>query len=571
MSTSAAPGRAAPSLQSAATLPTEVAMPAPTAAGAPEPRRRICDRLSPASASSSSSSLGLGLPSDLVAEAGRRLSLAMLVVAAVDLVYVVLFLTVWSEYSDLVGQVVGGSALVVSLVGAYMLRSCPRTQREIVLVAALYEVGITFGFSLVEYWHLPDYRHVSQMISWTCLIIAFFPVLVPGRVRQVAIASTCAAAANTLAFVFAFPVRGQPMLDPDVTASLLLPPYIAAALSLIPARVVNRLGRQVSQARQLGSYSLVERLGAGGMGEVWRAEHRLLARPAAIKLIKLDAGSDPQDRTRVVERFEREAQATAALESPHTVELYDFGVADDGTFFYVMELLRGIDLERLVSRHGPQPPERVAHILAQACDSLADAHARGLVHRDIKPANILVTSRARAVDYVKVLDFGLVKLIRQAPDEVKLSRAGEVHGTPAYMAPEEAVGDGELDGRADLYSLGCVAYWLLTGKLLFDEPSSMKMALAHATREPVPPSRVASQAIPPELEALVMRCLAKSPAERPASAQELSRELARGGWARAWTAERAEAWWRENLPDRLPPEAPVRLATSVQFSIDRAG
>jgi len=563
----AASGATAPR-DAAAILPTELAVPT---RGSPEPAAagsQKTQRVGPRAASSSSR---LVLPSDLIAEAGRRLSVAMMVVAAVDLVYVLLYLTVWREYSDLVGQVVGGGALILSVGMAYMLRTCPRTQREIMVAGSIYEVLITFGFSLVEYWHLTSVDRIFNLVSWTCLLIAFWPVLVPGRTTHIGCASFAAAAANTIAFVIAFPVRGLPMPDPDVTVSLLIPVYIAASLSLIPARVVSKLGRAVTQARQLGSYSLVERLGVGGMGEVWRAEHRLLARPAAIKLIKLEPETDPDSRARLVERFEREAQATAALESPHTVELYDFGVAEDGTFYYVMELLRGIDLETLVDKFGPQPSERVAHILHQVCESLGDAHRNGLIHRDIKPANILLTSRSANVDYVKVVDFGLVKIAQQAPDDVKLSRVGEMHGTPAYMSPEEATGDGEVEPRSDLYSLGCVAYYLLTGKLLFDESSSIKMALAHATREPIAPSRVARQNIPPALERLILACLAKKPEDRPESAAAVAREIAQAALASSWTPERALSWWREHLPEKLAASVPRVSLRSVQFSIDQRG
>ena len=550
-------------------MPTELAV--PVRAVRPEPAAAGSQETQRVGRGAASSSSRLALPSDLIAEAGRRLSVAMMVVAAVDLVYVLLYLTVWHEYTGIVGQVVGGSALILSLAMAYMLRTCPRTQREIMVAGSVYEVLITFGFSLVEYWQLTSVDRVFNLVSWTCLLIAFWPVLVPGRTTHIGCASFAAAAANTIAFVIAFPIRGVPMPDPDVTISLLIPVYIAASLSLIPARVVSKLGRAVTQARQLGSYSLVERLGVGGMGEVWRAEHRLLARPAAIKLIKLDPDTDPDSRARLVERFEREAQATAALESPHTVELYDFGVAEDGTFYYVMELLRGIDLETLVHKFGPQPPERVAHILHQACESLGDAHRSGLIHRDIKPANILLTSRSANVDYVKVVDFGLVKIAQQQPDDVKLSRVGEMHGTPAYMAPEEATGDGEVEPRSDLYSLGCVAYYLLTGKLLFDESSSIKMALAHATREPIAPSRVARQDIPPELERLILACLEKKPEARPESAAAVAREIAQRGLASGWTADRALAWWRSNLAEKLAPAVPRGSLRSVQFSIDQRG
>ena len=548
----------------AGTLPTQIAL--------PEARTRAERRMCPmwakrAEREESSPRSSMPLPSDVVEAASDRLSTAMLVVAAVDLVYILLYVTVWSEYADRVGTIVGGGSLLLSLGLAWGMRSCRHSQRAILLVGAVYEVLLTFGYSLVDFWHLPSITGVSNLISWTCVLIAVFPVLVPGPTRQIAVASFVAAAANTLAFVVAVPLRGVPMPpSPDLTASLLLPPYIAATLSLIPARVFHRLGQKVTQARQLGSYQLVERLGAGGMGEVWRAEHELLARPAAVKLIRTESqsGDNGAARQRLVERFEREAQATAALESPHTVELYDFGISDDGVLYYVMELLRGIDLETLVHRFGPQPPERVAHILGQVCHSLEDAHQRGLVHRDIKPANLFLTSRAQELDFVKVLDFGLVKVVAPVEGDVKLSRVGEVHGTPAYMAPEEATGDGAVGPQSDLYSLGCVAYWLLTGKLVFDEPSSMKMTIAHATREPVAPSRVADQPIPPALDELVLRCLSKSPDDRPATAADLARDLQATGLAVAWTPERARLWWRAYLPDRVASTRPRAVPSRTQ-------
>jgi serine/threonine protein kinase len=545
----------------AATLPTQIAL----QEGRSRADRRMCPmRAKREEREESAPGSSMPLPSDVVEAASRRLSTAMLVVAAVDLIYILLYVTIWSEYASWVGKIVGGGSLVLSLGLVWGIRHCRRSQRALFLVGALYEVLLTFGYSLVDFWSLPTFMGVSNLISWTCVLIAVFPVLVPGPTRHVALASFVAAAANTLAFVVAVRLRGMQMPpSPDLTASLLLPPYIAAALSLIPARVFHRLGQGITRARQLGSYQLVERLGAGGMGEVWRAEHELLARPAAVKLIKTESLGDDAGaaRQRLVERFEREAQATAALESPHTVELYDFGISDDGVLYYVMELLRGIDLETLVQRFGPQPPERVAQILGQVCLSLEDAHQRGLVHRDIKPANLFLTSRAQEVDFVKVLDFGLVKVVAPQPDDVKLSRVGEVHGTPAYMSPEEATGEGDVEPRSDLYSLGCVAYWLLTAKLVFDEPSSMKMTIAHATREPIAPSRVAEQPIPPFLDDLIMRCLAKLPSERPASAGDMAREIVASGIALPWTPDRAHTWWRENLPDRLSVVRPRPVPT----------
>src|SRR5690606_11921480 len=283
-------------------------------------------------------------------------------------------------------------------------------------------------------------------------------------------------------------------------------------LAVVPSKVMAHLAGQVRSARRMGAYELTSKLGGGGMGEVWRARHRLLRRPAAIKLIRQDALSKG-DSALILTRFEREAQATAELESPHTVELYDFGVAQDGSLYYVMELLNGQDLESLVKEFGPMPPERVIFILLQVLDSLDDAHARGLVHRDIKPANILVCRRGRQHDFVKVVDFGLVRI--NAPMELATSiihtGEGKILGTPAYLAPETVTGSREVDGRADLYSLGCVAYFLLTGQNIFEAGSAMSMAVAHVTEPPVPPSQKADQPIPVELDELVLQCLAKDP------------------------------------------------------------
>jgi len=274
----------------------------------------------------------------------------------------------------------------------------------------------------------------------------------------------------------------------------------------------------------LGMYELEAPIAQGGMGEVWRAKHQLLTRPAAIKLIKPQAnGSGELEVDKVsVKRFEREAQVTASLRSPHTVQLYDFGVTQTGTFYYVMELLEGTDLESLVRDHGPLEPARVVDILEQTLDSLAEAHSHGLVHRDIKPANLHLSERGLKKNFVKVLDFGLVKL-DQGGDETNrsLSRADRITGTPAYLAPELVTNRGKVDGRADIYALGCVAYYLLTGKLVFEGASAMQVAIAHAMEAPIPPSQRVGFPIPKELERIVMACLEKDPERRPGSAVEL--------------------------------------------------
>jgi serine/threonine protein kinase len=373
---------------------------------------------------------------------------------------------------------------------------------------------------------------------------------------------------------------------------------VAVALALVLAWNLVRMRRQVAQsraeartaearARELGSYRLVARLGAGGMGEVWRAEHRLLARTAAIKLIRPEAMHDPGSVGEIHERFRREAQTLASMRSRHTIEIFDFGVTELGVFYYVMELLDGLDLESLVVRFGPQPAPRVIQLLTQACASLAEAHDAGLLHRDIKPPNLFISRAADEVDIVKLLDFGIVQTVHDAeprahpsaaislpggPDvpgaavlpigtTEKLTQMGAMLGTPGFMAPEQILGM-QLDGRADLYALGCCAWWLLTGREVFPrEPGAEAKILHKHIYEPVP-SLAACMAgwCPPALEAVVTACLAKDLADRPSDARALAAMLraievpAELGWS----GEHASAWWRA-----YRPEVPVAgLATS---------
>jgi serine/threonine-protein kinase len=299
----------------------------------------------------------------------------------------------------------------------------------------------------------------------------------------------------------------------------------------------------------MGSYHLGELLGRGGMGEVYKASHRMLARPAAIKLIHPDALArhDPKSAGLAVARFKREADAAARLRSPHTVELYDFGEGEDGTLYFVMELLEGLDLETLVRREGPLPEKRVIHILRQVCESLEEAHASGLVHRDIKPANIHVGRVGLRHDFVKVLDFGLVKSVMAEPGEDSMATAaGLTPGTPAYMAPEMALGQ-PVDGRADIYALGCVAYFLLTGELVFEATNAFQLIAKHLEESPVPPSRRTELRVSPQLEQVVLVCLAKRPEDRPQTATELDRMLAEIE-VEPWSDEEATDWWRTHQP-----------------------
>jgi serine/threonine-protein kinase len=283
------------------------------------------------------------------------------------------------------------------------------------------------------------------------------------------------------------------------------------------------------------------------MGEVWRASHHMLARSAAIKLIRPQASDTARQAHLASRRFQREANVIARLQSPHTVYLYDFGVARDGRFYYVMELLDGISLQSLVTMFGPQPGGRVVPILAAVADSLEEAHRQGLVHRDLKPSNIMVCKVGLAHDFVKVLDFGLAKVIAGDGLTTQLTLEGTAAGTPGYIAPEVAMGETAIDGRADVYALGCVGYFLLTGTQVFDDPNPMSLALKHVQAVPDPPSVRTELPIPGDLERVIMHCLGKRPADRPASAADVAAALAACDIS-PWTRADAEAWWQRHLP-----------------------
>lgn len=314
---------------------------------------------------------------------------------------------------------------------------------------------------------------------------------------------------------------------------------ILAVGSIYQARAFYRLRRAAADARRLGHYRLREQIGAGGMGEVYLAEHHLLKRPCAVKLIRPEAVAEPGARA----RFEREVHITAALTHPNIVEVYDYGRADDGTYYYVMEYLPGLSLEELVERHGPLPPGRAVHLLRQVCRALSAAHAAGLIHRDIKPSNVIVAGTSGVEDLAKLVDFGLV-LPPAGSRAPSLTREDQVLGTPLFMAPEQATSHGpSLDGRSDLYALGAVAYYLLTGRPPFEGEDGIGVMIAHA-RDPVErPSRLRPD-IPEDLERVVLRGLAKAPADRFPDAESMEQALGNCICSRDWDQANAALWWR---------------------------
>ncbi|HVH28288.1 MAG TPA: response regulator [Vicinamibacterales bacterium] len=320
------------------------------------------------------------------------------------------------------------------------------------------------------------------------------------------------------------------------------------SLATSPGEELEVVDSLLDDSVKIGSYQLIDRLGSGGMGEVWLARHQLLARPAAVKLVRQEARAYGEEERRLRQRFEREAHATAELQSPHTVQLYDFGMTEAGNFYYVMERLRGMDLQRMVERYGPLEPERAVYLLKQACRSLSEAHHLGLVHRDIKPANLFVCRLGQEHDFLKVLDFGMVsRMTPAAPSQIAV--AGTILGTPAFLAPELASGAGLFDARADIYALGCVAFWLLTGQPPFDANDMLAVLRHHSTTPPSPPSLLSEEPIPADLDAIVLACLSKGRESRPATVDVLWEQLDAVGFAQAWDQARARAWWEQHAPE----------------------
>ena len=417
-------------------------------------------------------------------------------------------------------------------------------------VGLLYFVAGGLLISVFEQWQ-PRPTNVAVMgFPWVCLWIVLYPMVVPLRGGKFVLAALVAAGGAPMALMLSVAIHGSGLPTATALAWLIVPALLSAALAVYPTPFIHRLETEAARARELGSYQLVALLGEGGMGEVWKAHHRLLAREAAIKLIhpELLGGRDPAARQLALQRFEREAEITASLRSPNTVQVYDFGVTEDGSLYTVMELLEGIDLQTLVEEHGPLPPGRVIHYMTQACASLAEAHAHGLIHRDVKPANLVTCRYGLDVDLLKVLDFGLVRAPVDGSSTVdQLTAEGVTLGTPATMAPELIRGEADYDHRIDLYALGCVGHYLLTGRHVFEGDNAMTVLLRHLDQDPARPSDIGVP-VPSALERVLLTCLEKDPARRPADAQTLCRALEELSVPEPWTDGQARDWWDRNYP-----------------------
>jgi serine/threonine-protein kinase len=425
----------------------------------------------------------------------------------------------------------------------------------VLIVGLLFEVVGSFGIAAAQYLDVNRYATAPPWggLSWVAVWMLGFTVMIPSPPRWALLAALASASAVPTVVALAIVADPGPIgVSPLRFFLLVVLPYLLVVLiAYVGARLVYRLGTELKRARELGAYRLVERLGEGGMGEVWRAQHRLLARPAAVKLMRPEVrDADPNRQAELHARFEREAQATSSLRSPHTIQLYDFGVADDGAFYYVMELLDGFDLQSLIERFGPIPPARAVHLLRQVCHSLAEAHAEGLIHRDIKPANVYVCRYGREVDFVKVLDFGLVKPVAERRPDVGITANHTVGGTPAFMSPEQVLGTEAIDGRSDIYAFGCLGYWLLTGQTVFTGRTAMEAVVQHTQAKPVPPSERTELEIPDALDRLILTCLEKSPDDRPATADAVAERLSAIVTRAEWTPEDARRWWDVHHPAR---------------------
>jgi eukaryotic-like serine/threonine-protein kinase len=447
-------------------------------------------------------------------------------------------------------------SILASAVAGLLAGEATLTRKQLRVVEYVLFLGTTLILMASQYFVGLELMHRGP--EYAPIILAFIKdgliqMLVLMMIYGTLIPNLPAVAARALSAMFIGPVaiwvllRLHPNVAPIVAqlgaaeeaGSNILFLAMGTALAIYGSYLVNGLRTELHEARKFGQYQLHEKLGAGGMGEVFLAEHQLLKRPCALKLIKAEVGADPI----ALARFEREVQSAARLSHPNTIEIYDYGHTPDGTFYYVMEYLQGLSLSDLVRTYGPLPAGRVIYLFRQVCAGLAEAHALGLVHRDLKPANVFLAVRGGESDVAKVLDFGLVKLTRD-PGAVELSSEMTVSGTPLYMSPEQATGDRSVDARADIYCLGVMMYAALTGGPPFRGASAFAVMMAHA-RDPVVPPSVVCPGVPADLERVVLRCLAKKPDDRYQDVKALARALSACEAAADWDAEQADRWWAE--------------------------
>lgn len=506
-----------------------------------------------------------GLPHKFLGDASKRLGWASLIYASTFFcAYFLSQLPEWIREGNLAANLTKPNAIVgyVSILFSFFIFALSRNSRisaqRVLDIGLIYLVLGSFGISMAQFWgasiqwprNLGDHQFLG--IPWECVWILTYSILAPNTRLKTFFGALGAASTGPLVLYLstAFVATTSNLPLWFCVRYFLFTTYLCAFMALVISHVIHGFGVHLHKAEEIGSYQLTELLGKGGMGEVWKGRHSMLARPAAIKLIRPDVlDIDEGRREEAVIRFEREAQATAALQSYHTINLYDFGVSDEGSFYYVMELLDGLSLDVFVKRFGPISAERTVFLLHQVCHSLGEAHDKGLIHRDVKPANIYICRMGQDFDFVKVLDFGLVKSNQSSKDAIQqVTLRGVVTGTPGFMAPEMAMGDTPVDERADIYSLGCVGYWLLTGQHVFEGDTPLSTVVQHIQSKPIPPSQKSELEIPNNLEKIILTCLEKDPNARPQNVWEIDKLLAVCDIEKIWTNQQAKEWWDLHYP-----------------------
>jgi hypothetical protein len=435
-------------------------------------------------------------------------------------------------------EVATGGVVLLAMIWRLGLVRRTLSINQLYAIDAFYAVGTGTIFAISAYLARDFRPSAYSCLLYTCFMILLRAITVPSTGARTAVTGALLSLPLTIAAIAIAVQTEQDLPGPAYVGSEIVVCTIVVLFATFGSRTIYGLRRQVSEAMQLGQYTLDRKIGEGGMGAVYRARHALLRRPTAIKILRPERAGGAA----TLDRFEREVQHMSRLTHPNTVAVYDYGRNHDGVFYYAMEYLDGIDLERLVARFGPQPADRVAAILVQVCGALQEAHRVGIVHRDIKPANIILCDRGGVPDVAKVVDFGLVKEITPADADAG-SSAQIILGTPAYIAPEAVTEPKSVGPAVDLYALGGVGYFLVTGKRVFEGKTPIEVCVQHVTAPPRPPSQVTASHVPEALERAIMSCLAKAPDARP-SASELAKAL-RALPAGDWTDDQAVAWWEE--------------------------